>query len=78
MTRGNFYFWNQYYRGFFIIKTMAELIEYCKTIKSNSSLPMVYKQWVEIIDNDKLILVINPINGISYFCIPRETEIEII
>lgn len=77
MKRGNFTFCNQKYKGFIIIETMKELNKYVKTISDNPNLKLVKKQWVEIINMNK-ILVINPSNGVSYFFIDKEVEIEYI
>lgn len=77
MKRGNFTFWNQKYNGFIIIETIDELKAYIESISENPYLNSVSKQWFNII-NEGRVLVINPNNGVSYFFIPKETEIEYI
>jgi len=77
MKRGNFTFWHQDYKNFIIIETIDELNAYIKTLKGNPYLSSVRKNWFEIINDNKL-LIINPMNGVSYFFIPKETEIEYI
>lgn len=74
MKKGCFIYCNVKYEDYIIISSIQELIEYRETIKENPNLVFVYDRWVEII-NDDLILVINPLNGISYFCIPKTIEI---
>jgi len=77
MKRGNFTFWNQKYEDFIIIETIDELNQYIKTLSGNPYLSSVRKQWLDIIKRNQL-LIINPMNGVSYFFIPKETKIEYI
>lgn len=78
MKRGKFNYWGQDYEGLIIIETIDELAEYKERVEDNPSLGLVYKHWLEIVNDPTLTLVINPMNGISYFCIPQTTEIEFI
>lgn len=77
MRKGNFTFCNQKYEGFIIIETMKELITYIEKIADNPYLSSVRKTWFEIINMNRL-LIINPMNGVSYFFINKEVEIEYI
>jgi hypothetical protein len=76
MKRGNVTLSNgSIYKNMILIETNEELEDYIKK-STNSNIILVKKDWRKIINNEKQTLVIYPANGISYFCVPKQTKIE--
>lgn len=76
MKRGNVTLSNgSVYKDMILIETSKELEDYLKA-STNPHKAFVKKDWRNIVNNEKQTLVIYPANGISYFCVPKQTKIE--
>lgn len=71
MKKANFTYNNQEYKGYIIIENKTDLKKY----KKIQNILFIYEDWLKII-NDGLTLVVNPMNGISYFCVPKTVNME--
>lgn len=78
--KGNFKAFNQDYKGFIVIETAEELEQYIKEVLSKDFRSNLhgYRNNLRNSIKEGYQLAFNPYNYISYFTIPKGTEITFI